>query len=118
MNQRVLKRLYDALDSAEAVGGFIAGKSLADYLQNRLLRSGVERELEKAGEALVSARSLEPDLAIRLPELHRIIGLRHRIVHDYDDLNDEQIWSIAVEATPELVARLRQILNENGDIEV
>ncbi len=52
MNLRVLKRLHDALDSAEAVASFIAGKTQQDYLSYRLLRSAVERELEKAGEAL------------------------------------------------------------------
>lgn len=118
MNQRVLKRLYDALDSAEAVGTFIAGRSLSEYLSKRSLRSMVERELEKTGEALLVARGQEPDLVNLLPDLHRIVGLRHRIVHGYDELNDEQVWYIAANEAPILVSALRKILNEFGDIPV
>src|SRR5688572_11889198 len=116
MNQRVLKRLYDALDCAEAVGSLVDGKSVDDYLRERWLRSAVERELEKVGEALFVARGEEPQIVHKLPEIHQIIGLRHRIVHGYDRLNDAQIWSIAVEATPRLVDELRTILNDEGDI--
>lgn len=118
MNQRVLKRLFDALDCAAAVGEIVAGKSLQDYLNDRSTRSAVERELEKVGEALLVARRIEPQLIDLLPDLHRVIGLRHRIVHGYDDLNDEQVWYIALHEAPELVLALQKILHNFGDIPV
>jgi uncharacterized protein with HEPN domain len=118
MNQRTLKRLFDALDSAEAALELVQGKTLADYHQLRWLRSAVERELEKTGEALFVARRDVPEIVERVGELHQIIGLRHRIVHGYDKLNNDQVWSIAVEAIPRLIDDLRGILNQEGDIPV
>lgn len=118
MNQLVLKRLYDAFASVDAVRDLIAGISLEEYLQNRMLRSAGERELMKAGEALHVARSLDRELEKMLPDLHRVIGLRLRIVHGYDDLVDSQIWSIALDEAPMLADELRGLLNEFGDFPV
>jgi uncharacterized protein with HEPN domain len=43
-------------------------------------------------------------------EWHKIQGLRHKIVHDYDTLDDETIHHIAVDYVPPLVEQLRKIL--------
>ena len=118
INQRILKRLYDALDCAGEVGGFIAGRTLDEYFQDRYLRSAVEREPEKTGEALVSVRNLEPGLLDQIPGLNLVIGLRYQIVHQYDELDDARIWSIAEDEAPKPVLALKQLLNEIGDIEV
>lgn len=43
--------LWDMLDAAQAITSFIRGKSLEDYLADRMLRGAVERNLEVIGEA-------------------------------------------------------------------
>ncbi|MCQ8103788.1 DUF86 domain-containing protein [Methylomonas sp. SURF-2] len=44
--------LWDAHFAAEAILEFVAGKTVADYRSDRLLRSAVERQFEIIGEAL------------------------------------------------------------------
>ena len=44
--------LWDARDSADAIAEFVTGRTLNDYLADRMLRSAVERQFEIVGEAL------------------------------------------------------------------
>ena len=39
---------------------------------------------EAIAEALNKAGSAEPSLATQIPDFHRIIGLRNRLIHGYD----------------------------------
>jgi uncharacterized protein with HEPN domain len=43
--------LWDMLDAARTVTGFIQGRSYQDYLRDKMLRSAVERNVEIIGEA-------------------------------------------------------------------
>ena len=52
MKDDLLKHLYDIREAASAIFRFVFGKSFADYEQDELLRSGVERKFEIIGEAL------------------------------------------------------------------
>lgn len=46
--------LWDARDSADAIAEFVTGRTLNDYLADRMLRSAVERQFEIVGEALLN----------------------------------------------------------------
>ena len=56
-----MARLWDMLDAARAIMGFIEGKSLESLLSDRMLRNAVERNLEIIGEA---ARYVSPDFRV------------------------------------------------------
>jgi len=47
----VRKHLLDVWQACELLAQFSAGKTLADYQGGALLRSGIERQFEIAGEA-------------------------------------------------------------------
>ena len=36
--------------------------------------------------------------------------MRHRIVHDYIDINDEIVWEVVTKDLPSLVAELKKIV--------
>ena len=40
----------------------------------------------------------------------QIIGMRNRIVHGYDTINLEIVWSTAIESIPELKSYCKEIL--------
>ncbi|CAN5499820.1 hypothetical protein BH23CHL4_BH23CHL4_24640 [soil metagenome] len=111
MNPRVKALLLDAFASCRAVAEFIEGKNYDDYLSTRLLRRGVERELEIAGEALNHAAAEDDEITVLLPDLRAVVGLRNRLIHEYHVIDNRVIWDIANERVPELAEQLAVILN-------
>jgi uncharacterized protein with HEPN domain len=77
-------------------------------MQNRLLRRGVERELEIIGEATKRIRGVDPDFP--LENVREIIGLRNRVAHAYDSVDDAYIWAIIVNHLPKLRAEVDRLL--------
>lgn len=67
------------------------------------------RNLEVIGEA---ASRLPRDLTQTWAEVpwRLIVGMRHRIVHDYFDVDLALIFDICREEVPTLTAQLRQVL--------
>lgn len=61
----------------------------AAYERDLLVRSGVERQLGIIGEALGLADRGEAGLRRLMPELGETVGLRNRLIHGYDAVDDE-----------------------------
>ena len=93
--------LNDILQSIDRIMEYTSGMSLEDFSKDQKSIDAVARNLEIMGEA-----------ANRLPdefkEIHseiewfKIIGLRHRIVHEYFGVDLEIIWRILQKDLPEL----------------
>ncbi len=64
-----------------------------DFVQDGIRRRAAERSLEIIGEALRRIERDDPDTVERISDYRRIIGLRNRIAHEYDDLDDATLWS-------------------------
>ena len=90
--------------AAEAVSTFIAGRTLADYQADLMLRSAVERQFEILGEALARALRLDAGLQTRLPASRGAIDFRNVIAHDCDALAAATVWDIARNELPGLAA--------------
>lgn len=112
MTDRVAKRLRDALAACRAITAFTDGVEFSGYEANELLRSGVERKLEIVGEALKRAEDEDATLAARIPELRGIVGLRNRIIHGYDAVDDEIVWDIVQSKPAALAVQLEAVLGE------
>jgi uncharacterized protein with HEPN domain len=65
-------------------------------------------------ESLKAAASHESQLNDLFPELHAIVGLRNRIAHSYDELDEKTIWDAATTELPTLLPRLEAALDEYG----
>jgi uncharacterized protein with HEPN domain len=113
MNDATKKRLLDALLACRAIRGFVAGIDFAAYERSLLIRSGVERQIAIVGEALGAADRGDPELREHMPGMGQIIGLRNRIIHGYDSLDDEVIWDVVVTKLPPLQTLLESLLDEN-----
>ena len=60
----------------------------------RPAQAAVERQFEIIGEALNRAVRDDETLADRVPDIPRIVGLRNRLIHGYDAVDDELVWDI------------------------
>ena len=114
MKLRIAKRLHDALAASRNIEQFVSGRTFDDYERDVYFRSAVERQFEILSEALKVALSNDAEIGETIPESAQIIGMRNRIAHSYDVLDDTMIWLAATDKIPELVARLETLL---GDIQ-
>ena len=110
MKPTLKKRLLDALEACHAIQNFVAGRAFAEYEQNLMMRSAVERQFEIVGEALNQAEMDDPELATLIPDIRRIVGLRNRIIHGYDSVDDQLLWQTIHTHVPPLAQQLAQLL--------
>jgi len=101
--------LWDMLDAASAVQGFVASRSFSDYLADRMLRGAVERHLEIIGEA---ANRVSRAFREAHPEIswQRIIAQRNVLAHEYGEIEHALVWRVATTRIPELVQQLQKLL--------
>lgn len=83
MPPEVAKFLEDVRQACVLLDSFTKSKSLADYANDALLRSAVERQFIIIGEAFVQAEKLEPKLHLSISAFRQIIGFRNLLVHGY-----------------------------------
>jgi uncharacterized protein with HEPN domain len=103
------KYLFDALSACDAIAEFTQRKSLDDYLDELILRSAVERQFEILGEAFSKLDSIAPDYRDQYTDMGKIIGMRNRIIHGYDSVDDTIIWDAIQNHLPTLHKWLKRL---------
>ena len=108
-NVRNSAALLDMVESIEAALRFSSGATFADYECNELLRRAMERQLEILGEAAnrVSSEFQQSHSEI---DWRNVVGLRNRIIHEYDRVDDATIWRIVVDVLPSLLEQVRNLV--------
>lgn len=101
--------LWDMLAAARDILGFIRGNDLAGYLGDRKLQMAVERCVEIIGEA---ARRVSPSFQNSHPEIpwRNIIAQRNVLAHEYGEIKQERMWTLATTRIPELIAKLEPLI--------
>jgi len=95
------KYLDDILYAIELIEIFISEiSSFADYESDKKTSSAVERQLGIIGEAVNKFDKINQDSP--LENTSQIIGLRNRIIHAYDSINNEVIWTVIKKHLPVL----------------
>ncbi len=104
--------LFNVLRSIEEIDSFFIDKPMIfDAYQNDLrTRRAVERNIEIIGEALNRILSKEPE--INISNSRKIVDTRNRIIHGYDTVSDEIIWSIVIKYLPQLRKEVQFLLGE------
>jgi uncharacterized protein with HEPN domain len=78
------------------------------YRKDAMLRSAVERQLITIGEAVNRIRQL--DSHVPLTASRTIVQFRNRITHEYDRIDDENVWAIIVKHLPLLKQEAESLL--------
>ena len=102
-------RLQHMLEYAREAVGLMRDKRRADLDTDRALVLATLRCLEIVGEA---ASHIPESMRQEHPQSPwpQIIGTRNRLVHGYDLVDYDIIWSTVVEDLPPLIAELEKIL--------
>jgi uncharacterized protein with HEPN domain/predicted nucleotidyltransferase len=101
--------LDDMLSAAERIARRVAGLTRTEYDADEDLRDALLYRLQTIGEAASKVsretRDAHPDIPWAA-----MIGMRNRIVHAYDRLDDDLVWQVVTEDLPPLITALRRLL--------
>jgi uncharacterized protein with HEPN domain len=109
MSKRPVDLLLDDIcQSIDKIEQYTTGTLFDIFSQDPKSIDAVVRNLEIIGEA---ANRLPTDFKEKHPEIdwHKIVGLRHRIVHDYFSIDIQIIWQILRNDLPALRKALLKI---------
>ena len=104
-NNRDAGSLWDMVNAIYRIQEFTRNLTYDAYLDSALIQSAVERQLEILGEA---ARRLSGEFRQAHPEIdwRRIIGLRNILIHRYDEIRQQTIWTTIISELEPLLAQL------------
>jgi uncharacterized protein with HEPN domain len=109
MNEEIQKYLFDIQTSIESIENYLGNKrDFNIYMSNKMLRRAVEREFEIIGEALNCIDKI--DSTINISGKRQIIGMRNRVIHGYDKIDDEIVWGTIVRHLPILKAEVSTLI--------
>jgi uncharacterized protein with HEPN domain len=116
MSRATVKRLHDAHKAAEDIIAFTTPVTWPMYQGDYMLQLAVERLITILGEAMSVALRLDKELALRIPDARLSIDIRNRIIHGYDSVDHEIVWSAATVSVPLLFAQITRVLDEESSL--
>lgn len=110
MDEDIKTWLYDILQSINEIESYYDDrpKIFQEYVSDTKTKRATERNLEIIGEAV--NRIIKKDNNFQLENTKKIIGTRNRIIHRYDMISDDLIWSIIINHLPKLKKEIENLL--------
>jgi uncharacterized protein with HEPN domain len=103
-------RLRHMLDYSREAVALLRDRKRADLDSERALGLAILRCVEIVGEA---ASRVPVDIQQRYPNIPwpQIIGMRNRLVHGYDIVDYDIVWSTVTQDLPPLITELEKIFS-------
>lgn len=109
MEDEIKTWLVDIKQAIIEINDFLPDKKNFYQFKNDLkTKRAIERNVEIIGEAANRILKQLPD--IQITDIKKIIDTRNRIIHGYDSVSDEIIWSIVVKNLPKLGDEVTNLL--------
>ncbi len=111
MKREIKKYLFDINTSVNSIFEYLGSeRNFIEYQKNKLLRRGIEREIEIIGEATNRILKIDPDF--NLTSARQIVDTRNWVIHGYDKVDDVVIWGIISNHLPTLKKEIEEYLKE------
>jgi len=96
-------------DTARKVADKVASLGRKDFDKDENLRIAVAHLIQVIGEA---ARRVSPAFRDAHPEIpwEAVVGMRHKVVHDYMNVDDNVVWQTATQEMRALIASLESLI--------
>jgi len=112
MDIRIKVWLLDIQQSIGEIFLFLGEeRNFTSYQEDLKTKKAIERNLEIIGEAV--NRIIKADANFPIINAKAIIGTRNRIIHSYDNISDEVIWTIVCRELPELKKEIDKLVGEH-----
>lgn len=110
MDNKSKKYLFDIITSINNIEIYLGDKKhFQKYDEDGMLQDAVERNLEIIGEAMNNLLKINYEL--KISNSRRIVDVRNKIIHGYDEIENSQIWSIIINHLPKLKKEAQLLLN-------
>jgi uncharacterized protein with HEPN domain len=111
MDSQIKTWLADIEQAVSEIYQFLPNRNDFEEFQKDLkTKRAIERNIEIIGEAMSRILKVRPDFPISTAR--KIIDTRNRIIHGYDDVSDEIIWTIVVQYLGELQKEIKDLKNK------
>ncbi|OGL59247.1 MAG: hypothetical protein A3J27_01300 [Candidatus Tectomicrobia bacterium RIFCSPLOWO2_12_FULL_69_37] len=103
--------LLDMLLAARKVRHYAERHSKEAFRSDELMRMGIIHLIQIIGEA---ARGVSAGFQDSHPEIpwQEVVGMRHRLVHDYLNVDIERVWKTVEEDIPRLIGQLEILVKD------
>ena len=108
--------LLDMLIAARKIQQFTNGVDWASFETNTMVQSAVIREIQVVGEAARQVSDITRTAQPLIPWVE-IVGMRHRIIHEYFDIDLSILWDTIQNDIPPLIEQLMAIVPPEEDSE-
>lgn len=112
MDDKIKKYLIDILAAIDEIDVTLNknGRNFNIFLTDFVFRKFVERNIEIIGEATNRILKIEP--SIQITSSRKIVDTRNYIIHAYDSLLPDILWSIVINHLPLLRQEVQDLLNK------
>ncbi len=108
MDNKIQSLLLDIRTCINEISDFLGERrDFFEYKTDIKTKKAIERNLEIIGEAMT--RILKIDNNFPITNAKNIIGTRNRIIHSYDKISDEVIWTIIIRELPLLKEQIDKL---------
>lgn len=103
--------LLDMLLAARKIRRFAERASKDAFQADELAQMGLIHLIQIVGEA---ARGVSAEFRASHPEIpwQEVIGMRHRLVHDYLNVDLGRVWKTVEEDIPQLIRQLEKFVED------
>lgn len=111
MKREIKKYLFDIKNSIESINEYLGdNRNFFVFQENKLLRRGIEREIEIIGEAV--NRILKIEKNFKIENARQIVDTRNWVIHGYDKVDEVVIWGIVSKHLPKLLTEINELLKD------
>ena len=105
--------ILDILRAARLARTFVAGMDRHSFLADDKTQSAVVHQLLVIGEA---AKRVSDSMRAAQPAVPwaSMTGMRDKLIHEYDDVDLEEVWQTVARDLPSLIAALAPLAEETA----
>ncbi|MCX7000931.1 MAG: DUF86 domain-containing protein [Candidatus Sumerlaeota bacterium] len=103
--------LLDIMNAARMTLQFIEGLTKDQFMADAKTQSSVLYQITIIGEA---SRRLSTEFRVRYSGIPwpLIMGMRNKLIHEYNDVDLHEVWKTIQDDIPDLISRIKPLLKQ------
>ncbi len=111
-NTLIIKYLNDILESIEQIESYFntLPRRFDVYCNTPMMQRAIQMNISIIGEATNKVLKIAPDIPIT--KARKIVDTRNYMIHGYDSVSHDMVWSIVINHLPLLKSEVLKIISE------